>query len=82
MASLICLSHLRVTLNGLKLLRILHVDSRHLIILILLQEYLKLEELTRDITVCHVLGVVIAHIHVIEFQKRSLPHCHMLIFTP
>ena len=40
---------------------------------------MKLKEFIRDITVCHVLGVVIAHIHVIEFQKRSLPHYHMLI---
>lgn len=25
------------------------------------------------------LGVPVAHVHVIEFQKRSLPHCHMFI---
>ena len=33
-----------------------------------------------DIKDRHVLGVHVAHIHVIEFQKRGLPHCHMLIF--
>ena len=32
-----------------------------------------------DIKNRHVLGVPIAHVHVIEFQKRGLPHCHMLI---
>ena len=38
-----------------------------------------LKELLRDILEKHVLGVVVAHVHVIEFQKRGLPHCHMLI---
>ncbi|XP_076058585.1 uncharacterized protein LOC143035603 [Oratosquilla oratoria] len=36
-------------------------------------------ELMIDIKDRHVLGVPIAAIHVIEFQKRGLPHCHMLI---
>lgn len=27
----------------------------------------------------HVLGKVIAHVDVIEFQKRGLPHCHILL---
>ena len=40
---------------------------------------LHLAELLRDIKDRHILGVPVAHIHVIEFQKRSLPHCHMLI---
>ncbi|XP_076038426.1 uncharacterized protein LOC143023700 [Oratosquilla oratoria] len=38
-----------------------------------------LNELMIDIQDRHVLGVSIAAIHVIEFQKRGLPHCHMLI---
>ena len=38
----------------------------------------KLTELLNDITVKHVLGVPVAHLHVIEFQKRGLPHAHML----
>ncbi|XP_076069725.1 uncharacterized protein LOC143041602 [Oratosquilla oratoria] len=38
-----------------------------------------LNELMIDIKDSHVLGVPIAAIHVIEFQKRGLPHCHMLI---
>ncbi|XP_076042080.1 uncharacterized protein LOC143025982 [Oratosquilla oratoria] len=38
-----------------------------------------LNELMTDIKDRHVLGVPIAAIHVIEFQKRGLPHCHMLI---
>ena len=33
-------------------------------------------ELLRDINDCHVLGVPVARVHVIEFQKRGLPHCH------
>ena len=40
---------------------------------------LHLQELLNDIKNRHVLGVPIAHVHVIEFQKRGLPHCHMLI---
>ena len=36
-------------------------------------------ELLCDIKDRHILGVPMAHIHVIEFQKRGLPHCHMLI---
>ena len=40
---------------------------------------LKLNELLDDITVHHVLGKVVAKVHVIKFQKRGLPHCHLLI---
>lgn len=40
---------------------------------------LKLNELLSDICKMHIFGKVIAKIHVIEFQKRGLPHCHMLI---
>ena len=38
-----------------------------------------LHELMIDIKDRHILGVPVAHVHVIEFQKRGLPHCHMLI---
>ena len=38
-----------------------------------------LSELQTDIMVRHVLGKTVAMIYVIEFQKRGLPHCHMLI---
>lgn len=41
---------------------------------------LKLKELIKDIQEKQILGVVIARIHVIEFQKRGLPHCHMLLW--
>lgn len=40
---------------------------------------IKLKELLSDICDKHVLGIPIAHVHVIEFQKRGLPHAHMLI---
>jgi len=40
---------------------------------------LKLKDLLEDITVHHVLGKVVAKVHVIEFQKCGLPHCHILI---
>lgn len=40
---------------------------------------LKLKHLLRDITVHHILGAVVAHVHVVEFQKRGLPHAHLLI---
>jgi len=39
---------------------------------------LKLYELIRDLTKRMILGRVIAFIYVIEFQKRGLPHAHIL----
>ncbi|EDO39647.1 predicted protein [Nematostella vectensis] len=41
---------------------------------------LKLKELLKDITKYYVLGVVVAHLYVIEFQKRRLRHAHLLVF--
>jgi hypothetical protein len=40
---------------------------------------IKLESLLDDLTKKSVLGKVISHIHVIEFQKRGLPHAHILL---
>ncbi|MCP4493928.1 MAG: hypothetical protein GY820_42505, partial [Gammaproteobacteria bacterium] len=40
---------------------------------------LKLTELKRDIEVNQIFGVQVARVEVIEFQKRGLPHCHMLV---
>ena len=40
---------------------------------------LKLDQLIKDITKNHIFGKPVAWVHVIEFQKRGLPHCHMLI---
>ena len=40
---------------------------------------LKLKSITHDLFVKGILGRVIAHVHVIEFQKRGLPHAHILI---
>ncbi|KAK6012894.1 hypothetical protein OSTOST_21926 [Ostertagia ostertagi] len=39
----------------------------------------KLQELCNDLLRRHVLGEVEAYVYVIEFQKRGLPHCHMLL---
>ena len=39
----------------------------------------KLEQLKQDLFDKGILGKVIAHVHVIEFQKRDLPHSHILI---
>ena len=39
----------------------------------------QVKELLHELTVKHVLGVPVAHVHVVEFQKRGLPHVHMLI---
>ena len=39
----------------------------------------KLRELLHDLTVGHCLGKVIAWTYVIEFQKRGLPHAHILL---
>lgn len=41
--------------------------------------HLHLAELLCDIKDGHILGVPVAHVHVIEFQKTGLPHCHILI---
>lgn len=41
--------------------------------------YLKLKQLLEDLHQGEVLGVVHAYVDVIEFQKRGLPHCHMLL---
>ena len=40
---------------------------------------LKLQAITHDLFMRGVLGKVIANVHVIEFQKRGLPHAHILI---
>ncbi|CAF1613761.1 unnamed protein product [Adineta ricciae] len=40
---------------------------------------LKLNQIIDDIFKRHILGRTIANVFVIEFQKRGLPHCHMLI---
>ena len=42
---------------------------------------LKLRKLLRDLTERHVMGVINAHIYVIEFQKRGLPHVHILLIA-
>ncbi|XP_035204942.1 uncharacterized protein LOC118179893 [Stegodyphus dumicola] len=41
---------------------------------------LKKTALMQDLTKNHILGATIADIHVIEFQKRGLPHMHLLLF--
>jgi hypothetical protein len=40
---------------------------------------MKLDELMDDLLKKNVLGVSIGHTYVIEFQKRGLPHAHILI---
>ncbi|XP_039688594.1 uncharacterized protein [Medicago truncatula] len=41
---------------------------------------IKFDELMRDLSKNHVLGKVLAYMYTIEFQKRSLPHAHILNF--
>ena len=41
---------------------------------------LQSNELLKDLVKDHCLGRCIANIHVVEFQKRGLPHRHLLIF--
>jgi hypothetical protein len=38
-----------------------------------------LKELLHDITDKHVLGIPVGYVYVIEFQKRGLPHAHLLL---
>ncbi|XP_044272021.1 uncharacterized protein LOC123015966 [Tribolium madens] len=40
---------------------------------------MKLDDLIVDLTERHVMGVCISFLYVIEFQKRGLPHAHILI---
>lgn len=40
---------------------------------------MKLNQLMIDLTKHNMMGVCIAHLNVIEFQKRGLPHAHILI---
>ena len=40
---------------------------------------LKKDQLINDLTHGGILGEVVAHMHVIEFQKRGLPHAHILL---
>ena len=40
---------------------------------------LKKKELLKDLYDNGILGKVVAHVHTIEFQKRGLPHVHILI---
>src|SRR6266540_5881831 len=42
---------------------------------------LKLKSITNDLFVKGVFGKVIAHIHIIEFQKRGLPHTYILMIV-
>nr|CDJ90351.1 Protein Y46B2A.2 [Haemonchus contortus] len=41
--------------------------------------HVKLQELYTDLFKRNILGTVIAHISVMEWQKRGLPHCHILL---
>ena len=40
---------------------------------------LKKDELINDIYKHHIFGRVVAYVYVIEFQKRGLPHAHLLV---
>jgi len=40
---------------------------------------MKLREMMKDLCERHWLGEVVAYIYVIEFQKRGLPHAHILL---
>jgi hypothetical protein len=40
---------------------------------------IKLQELLTDLIKRQVLGRVVGHMHVVEFQKRGLPHAHILL---
>ncbi len=41
----------------------------------------KLTELLDDLVCKAIFGVVLANVHVVEFQKRGLPHAHMLMIV-
>jgi len=39
----------------------------------------KVQELLRLLNAVHIFGSVLSFLYVIEFQKRGLPHCHLLL---
>src|SRR5919206_3287641 len=41
--------------------------------------HIKLQELLKDLNINHWFGKVIAYVYVVEFQKRGLPHAHILL---
>lgn len=41
--------------------------------------HMRLQEMLRDLTKDHVLGKVLAFTYSVEFQKRGLPHAHILL---
>ena len=41
--------------------------------------HIKLQELLKDLCTKQCLGKVIAYVYVVEFQKRGLPHAHILL---
>lgn len=41
---------------------------------------LKLKEFMKDLTRYHIFGPDVAFVNVVEFQKRGLPHAHILLF--
>lgn len=43
--------------------------------------HIKLKQLLKDITEFGIFGTAIGKIHVIEFQKRGLPHVHLLLIV-
>ena len=40
----------------------------------------KMAAMIKDICKNGIMGQTVAHVYIIEFQKRSLPHMHMIIF--
>ena len=41
--------------------------------------HIKMHQLLDDVTKNHVLGVCIGHLYMVEYQKRSLLHCHIVL---
>jgi hypothetical protein len=41
---------------------------------------LKLKALIHEITTKRIFGTAVAHVYVIEYQMRGLPHAHILLF--
>ena len=41
--------------------------------------HIKLQELLKDLNINYWFGKVITYVYVVEFQKRGLPHAHILL---
>ncbi|KAK7293775.1 hypothetical protein RJT34_16648 [Clitoria ternatea] len=63
-----------------RLLRPLHLKAQDHPDIITRVFKIKLDQLMTDLTKNKIFGTIVAYLYTIEFQKRGLPHAHILLF--